>query len=270
MSRVFITGDKHGDFSSDNDYSKIKAFCERFETTTDDYMIVLGDHGIHYDDGWQDHRARKKLAKFPITFIMIRGNHDMRPSESWEDTFAFRDESCWGRFYVDPEVSNILYTREYAWYRFAGNMCYVIGGAYSVDKYYRLEQQAMGHRNWRWFANEQLDDRERQCAGEGLFRYLDDELFNPTKPYYILSHTCPKIFTTEINLLPQIDQESVDNSMELWMNDLYAEMLRKDRLPAKWFCGHYHTDMNFDIARFMYHDIVELEQPTLEGYHELR
>ena len=39
---IYITGDKHGDFSS------IFDFCYKYKTTRKDIMIVLGDAGINY------------------------------------------------------------------------------------------------------------------------------------------------------------------------------------------------------------------------------
>ena len=45
---IYITGDKHGDFS------EVYAFCCKNKTTRDDLMIVLGDAGINYYANEQD------------------------------------------------------------------------------------------------------------------------------------------------------------------------------------------------------------------------
>ena len=138
IGRVFVTGDKHCNFMSDLDYKKVEVFCKRFNTTTDDVMIVLGDHGVAYDGAWSDHHAKKKLGKLPITFVMIRGNHDMRPSRTWQRLLVRKPGVIEGWFYEDPDVKNILYTDEYGWYMFNDIRTFIIGGAYSVDKYYRI------------------------------------------------------------------------------------------------------------------------------------
>ena len=44
-------------------------------------MIVLGDNGVNYWGGKRDKALKKKLEALPITFMMIRGNHDQRPSK---------------------------------------------------------------------------------------------------------------------------------------------------------------------------------------------
>ena len=39
---IYITGDTHGNFQ------RIKEFCQEQQTTTNDYLIILGDAGINY------------------------------------------------------------------------------------------------------------------------------------------------------------------------------------------------------------------------------
>jgi len=46
---IFITGDTHGDFS------RFTNFCQRFETTKSDIMIILGDTGINFSGGLKDY-----------------------------------------------------------------------------------------------------------------------------------------------------------------------------------------------------------------------
>lgn len=256
MGRVFITGDKHGNFSSDEDYQKIKKFCDQFETTTSDMMIVLGDHGIHYDGTWGDHHARKKLAKYPITFVMIRGNHDMRAQTSWHRVFVMKPGTVTGWFREDPENKNILYTDEYGWYTFANRQTFVINGAYSADKFYRLMMQRCGHVNARWFSDEQLNKEERDAAEQMLFSEA-----KPNAPFLVMSHTCPIRFKPTECFLPQIDQSTVDETMEKWMDELFEKTIRLGLPLTRWYCGHWHTDKTVEPMRFVYHDILELEGP---------
>jgi 3-oxoacid CoA-transferase subunit A len=249
---VFITGDKHGDFRSDFDYQRVKNFCENYETTLDDFIIVLGDHGIHYDGEWHDHNSRKKLGKYPITFIMIRGNHDMRPEPGWKRLFLMKPGTVTGWFWEDPEVANVLYTDEFGWYTFRDQPVFVIGGAYSVDKYYRLEMRAQGHTGYRWFRDEQLSEKEMTEAYRLFFSQL-----RPGQPATIMSHTCPLGFKPADKLLPMVDQSTVDESMEKWMDKLYLDALNLGIDFNKWYCGHWHTDRTVEPVRFLYHDIIE-------------
>lgn len=55
--------------------------------------------------------------------------------------------------------------------------------------------------------------------------------------------------------LPLVDQSTVDNSMELWMDEL------KDQCEWNiWIWGHYHADrVERPHVEMYYHDIDELE-----------
>ena len=65
---IYITGDKHGDFS------EVYAFCCKNKTTRDDLMIVLGDAGINYYANEQDIYLKNSLLQYPMTFFCIRDN----------------------------------------------------------------------------------------------------------------------------------------------------------------------------------------------------
>lgn len=52
MARIFITGDKHGDFSF------LPLWCKQNNTTLDDILIILGDAGINYYGGKKDKRIK--------------------------------------------------------------------------------------------------------------------------------------------------------------------------------------------------------------------
>lgn len=253
MGRVFVTGDKHGDFQSEYDYARIKNFCQTHGTTKEDVVIILGDHGVRYFDDWRDYHAKKKLAKMPIRFVLLRGNHDMRVSPMWKRKYLDEPHIC-GWFVEDPDFPDILYTEEFGWYWFGGKRVFVINGAYSADKYYRIEMNEYGNKNYRWFFNEQLSDSERSEA-QALF--LHEMHFGP---FSIMSHTCPISFKQLDNALPYVDQELVDETMEKWMEELYDAIKNEDAELDKWYCGHWHVDRTVTPMRFMYHDIIELER----------
>ena len=70
---------------------------------------------------------------------------------------------------------------------------------------------------------------------------------------FILSHTCPFKYIPRDMFLSQIDQSTVDDTMEHWMDGF------EESVPyEKWYCGHWHTDRSVDRMRFMYHDIILL------------
>lgn len=144
-------------------------------------------------------------------------------------------------FYMEPEFPNIAFGMDGGVYEFYGMKCLVIGGAYSVDKYYRLRHGR------RWFADEQ-PSQETKDRVESKIAQLDNRVD------VVLTHTCPgKYIPTEM-FLPGIDQSTVDTSTEEWLDKI------EDTLDYKlWLCGHYHTDKSIDKMRFMLNDIVCLE-----------
>ena len=245
MSRIFVTGDKHGIFA------KLQSELYRINTTKKDVVIILGDHGTLYYGEDKDNYKKSYLNSLPATFICIRGNHDRRPdhpSYIHEYTYFNTDEYA-GYFYVDPKYPSILYTTEYGWYRFGSKNVFVIGGAYSVDKFYRLAMQKQGLSKYLWFSDEQLSFTERQQAAKTLMFATQEN------GYVIMSHTAPLRYKPLENLLPNIDQSTVDESMEIWMNALYDNIEH-----SKWYCGHWHVDKSVDKMRFMFDDLEMFDE----------
>jgi predicted phosphodiesterase len=96
MSRIFITGDTHGDI----DYAKLntRQFKEQKNLTKDDYVIVLGDFGVlwnSYTKYCPDRLSKRDLNFIDwyenknFTTLWIDGNHDNHiaiktfPIEEW-------------------------------------------------------------------------------------------------------------------------------------------------------------------------------------------
>ena len=82
---------------------------------------------------------------------------------------------------------------------------------------------------------------------------------NDNQLSYILTHTCPTSMEPKDMFLPQIDQSTVDKSMEIFLERILKTLEEKNVQYEKWFCGHWHTDRfvpgNF---RFMFMDILAL------------
>lgn len=235
---VYITGDTH------RVYDDIEAFCKRNKTTKNDLIIILGDNGVNYYGGRPDNRIKNRLSSLPITFFFIRGNHDMRPSgKTYLNTYSHIVN---GRVLMEEQYPTLLFAMDGEPYRINGKTCFVIGGAYSVDKHIILQLNIAGNNNYKWFEDEQLSKEEMKAAESALGRLN----WNVD---YVFTHTCPDKYIPREKFIPSIDQSKVDNTMEHWLGSI------EDRLIySKWFCGHWHTDKITGRMRFMYKDIIPL------------
>ena len=140
---IYYTGDTHGEVE------KLIAFSERFHLTPEDTIVILGDAGWNYYTDKRDFLAKSFLKRLGVTIFSIHGNHEARPGK-----LSFYHEAEWrgGSVYVEDEFPNILFAKDGEVYDLDGHIAIAIGGAYSVDKYYRLS-------HWlKWFSDEQPDD----------------------------------------------------------------------------------------------------------------
>lgn len=253
---IYITGDKHGHFES------IEAFCAEHNTTKDDVLIALGDLGVNYYGGRRDRSRKKYLNSLPITICAIRGNHERRPELDWSIRTIATD-SIVGTFIVEPGFDSILYAQDGRTYGLktaeGWKTAYVIGGAYSVDKYYRLGCYAAGNTNMLWFEDEQLSEEERELVKMNLIRHLDLQASGePALPHYILTHTCPFSQEPVDMFLPFVDQSTVDTSTEEFLDEIKQILIDRD-IDYRWFCGHWHTDrVEADHLRFVFNDFIGL------------
>jgi len=224
----FITGDKHGDFR------RIERFCSS-DTSKDDVMIILGDAGINYYQNSRDSLLKQCLEDLPITLFCLHGNHEIRPQN-----IPTYHEKIWngGSVLAEDEYPSILFAIDGEIYHLGGKQCIVIGGAYSVDKFYRLE------RGRGWWEDEQPSEATKQ--------YVEKQLAdNGNRIDVVLSHTCPlKYEPTEV-FLSFIDQTGVDKGTEAWV-DTIEERISYDN----WYCGHYHTQKTVDRVQFFFESII--------------
>ena len=221
---IYLTGDIHGN------PTQVELFCSKMQLTEKDTIIMLGDVGLNYYGGKRDRLPKRILSSLPVTFLCIHGNHENRPQNIPE-----YKPTIWngGRVLVDEEHPNILFAEDGEIYDLDGKKALAIGGAYSVDKFYRLQ------RGFGWWADEQPSELTKRKV-EGVVNECKDIDI-------ILSHTCPKKYIPTEMFLPMIDQSSVDNSTEEWLDTI------EDTVNYKaWYCGHWHTDKRIDKMHFLF------------------
>lgn len=228
---IFVTGDTHGS------YKRLRAYFRGRTASKGDLLIVLGDTGLNYHGDERDLPHKRSAARLPLTLLCLRGNHDRRP----EALPGHRSERRYGgTVYVENAYPDILYAADGEIYELEGRSVLTVGGAYSVDKEWRLAH------GYHWFADEQIsgecmDEIEAKLAGR---HWRVDT---------VLTHTCPLRYEPSEALFGSIDQSTVDKNMEVWLDGLEQRLSYR-----QWLCGHYHIDKRDGPLRFLYRDVVAL------------
>ena len=222
IKNFIITGDTHGHVVLR--LEKIKINYPDF-LTEETAVIILGDAGINYWLNNSDKKNKRMISGYGYTIYCVRGNHEERPENL--GYAPVWDENVGNFVRMEEGFPRIRYLYDGGIYNFKGHRTLVIGGAYSIDKWYRLSQaKVMGYSGW--FEDEQLTAQEQ----ENIFENCVGQEFD-----FILSHTCPEYFEPTDLFLEGIDQSTVDKSMEQWMNRVAEQIDWK-----VWCFGHFHAD----------------------------
>lgn len=232
---VYITGDIHGV------PWKVYKFAKKMQLTEEDIIVILGDVGANYYGNAHDRLIKRTFRELKPQILCIHGNHEMRPH-----TLACYKLKEWnsGKVWVEDEFPNILFAKDGEIYTLGVHKCIAIGGAYSVDKHFRLA------RGSGWWADEQPNEEIKSFVEEQLKNYSVDVVF---------SHTCPFRYEPREMFLPMVDQKTIDDSTEKWLDEIEQNLDYK-----AWFCGHWHTDKRVDKMHFLYNSWELLEDISLE------
>lgn len=275
---IYVTGDTHGDTS------KIVEFSKQMNLTRDDTIILLGDVCLNYfsygtNNRNLDFEAKMKLSQVGANVLCIHGNHECRPE--FIDGYDVRTWNG-GIVYFENVFPNLLFARDGEIYNIEDKDFLALGGAYSVDKYYRVYEYLLkSHPNrkqeiltlgemiynpnvekdtiykanhicklyqWQahWWAEEQISPSDRK------------RIFSKIKKVgivdYVLSHTCPFSYIPREMFLPNINQKVVDDSTERWLEDVRQILDYK-----KWYCGHWHINKRVDDIQFLYGRIERIK-----------
>ncbi len=218
-----ITGDTHGQVER-----RLHQITHNMDgiVPEETAVIILGDAGLNYYLNKTDHKNKQLGSAFGLRIYCVRGNHEARP-QNIEGMKLIDDVDVGGKVYMQEEFPLIRYFVDGGEYTIAGKSVLVIGGAYSVDKYYRLALTA-GRSFSGWFDDEQLNEEERAAISQKVAgRHYD----------LVLTHTAPIDWEPVDLFLNSIDQSTVDKSMENWLSEL------KNIITwGVWCFGHYHAD----------------------------
>ena len=172
-----ITGDTHG--KVERRLYQIACSMENLNPV-ETAVIILGDAGLNYYLNRTDRKEKERCATYGFRIYCVRGNHEQRP-QNVADMMLVDDTDVGGKVYIEEAFPLIRYLMDGGEYTIAEKSVLVIGGAYSVDKYYRLER-ATGHSFTGWFEDEQLNEKERAAI-----------LASVSGKHYdlVLTHTAP-------------------------------------------------------------------------------
>lgn len=230
FNRVFVTGDIHGDMTD---------LADRVEyigsSTKDDLLIILGDcaffYSVFFDKPENDRARRKFAAALPVTILCLQGNHE----QPFKEMAADKIRLLGGDGY---HADGIYFAANGTTLNINGRTAHVVGGAYSVDKPWRLA------RGSGWWENEELSEAEL------------DSIYNNAKGKhfdFILTHTCPYNFLPREVFLPGIDQSQVSHCTEHALQKIHDETTFDH-----WYCGHFHTDKLDGKVEFFYYDVKQI------------
>lgn len=224
MSRIFITGDTHGDI----DFHKLTT--ENFPVeglTRDDYVVVCGDMGIVWGSN-SDRYMQKWWESKPWTTLFVDGNHENfhklyeYPVEEWHGGKIHR---------IMPHVYHLMRGQIFD---IDGHSFFTMGGAASHDKWARKL-------NVSWWEEELPSEQEMEEARCNL-AMVDH------KVDYIITHCLPA------SLLPFVVWNGDQDSATIFLEEVFNKVKYKH-----WYCGHYHKDVNLPFRiSIMYQNIKEI------------
>ena len=236
-----ITGDTHGLVNS-----RLKNIDSQVYIPEETVVIILGDMGLNFYLNKTDAKNKKAVNDTGFHIYAVRGNHEERPerlnmNQLW-DTYIK------GGVYYEPEFPNIRYLMDGEEYEINGHPTLVIGGAYSVDKWFRLDGRPENTDSWTgWFKDELLTLTEMADITKYTYGCKYD---------FVLTHTCPRSWEPTDLFLRSVIQSSVDKTMEYWL-DVFKEYIQWE----VWLFGHYHADRYIKPGvEMLYTSIVDLEE----------
>ena len=217
MNQIYVTGDTHGVFDW------LPEWCEDNHTTKDDKLIILGDAGILFygAKNKKEIRTKELISSCPITLWCVRGNHEARPQSRQGMKHIKIGEGKRDIMFYEPSYPTIYYAQDGAVMTLEnGKRFLFIGGAYSIDKDYRLIMK------WPWFEDEELSYREMTEILDKVSGQSFDCVF---------THTCPLSWQPYDKMIPGLDRSKISQRMEVFLENISNSISFRH-----WFFGHYH------------------------------
>lgn len=248
----YVTGDTHGGMATVTRVSNIQRNMPEKYKPEETGIIILGDAGLNFYLNGTDKKYKKMLNSMGFYIYCVRGNHEQRP-ELIPSMIMVEDTEVDNTVYMEEDFPHIRYLMDGKAYQFGDYAALVIGGAYSIDKEWRLlrsgytlaEADTANPKVCGWFKAEQLSYHERKT--------IEEEVRGKTFDF-VFTHTTALSWEPTDLFLGGIDQSKVDKTMEIWLDHL------KDSFTwGVWCFGHYHADRaERPCVEQFYYDYEEL------------
>ncbi|MDD2620936.1 MAG: metallophosphoesterase, partial [Syntrophomonadaceae bacterium] len=220
-------GDTHGEL----DIRKLNTtnFPEQYSMTKEDYVAIMGDFGLAWNDGKEDLYWRKWLADRNFTTLFIDGNHENF------DLLKRYEVVEWQGGKVHFINDSIIHLMRGQVYEIDGKTIFTMGGGSSIDKQFRKPGKS-------WWPEELPTYEEYEEALRNLEKYnwsVD----------YVFSHTISN------NMMKFMCYEKEESELNTFF-DLIEEKLKFKH----WFFGHFHADEQVkDNYRLLFIDIIPIQ-----------
>lgn len=233
---IYVTGDRHGGYDGFSD-SKLPG---QSSWTDEDTVIITGDFGYVMRGEKNCLSERNNLDELEgkiYTICFCDGNH-----ESFDCLEQYPEEIRFGAP-VRRIRHNIFWLQRGYVYTIEGKTFFVFGGAYSIDKAFRLQYQAVcGEKIW---FEKELPTPEEYLRAIASLQDHNNQID------YIITHTAPGA------IIPRITGTNAaagERPLTDFLNYIYHEVSFQ-----KWFCGHYHCDLKIntliDVCYEVAHEI---------------
>lgn len=270
IKQLFVVGDIHGEFNNffniiRRNLNMIKNTDEREEFIikvqnnkgriyyNDSVIIVCGDCGFgfnkqqYYFDIFN--KINSILADSNTHIIFVRGNHD--------DPSYFNDEII--------NMSNIKSVPDYSVIKTFGNNTLCVGGAISVDRLWRKQQEI---RLNKYSKNKKLLywEDENVIINENILSELKENNIQLTN---VVTHTCPSFAfpyekDTAISWFKFDKDLRTDIDNERKMMDWLFSTLTSEHNIKTWSYGHFHLmseEMKNGVLFIANDDSISIKNP---------
>lgn len=233
MSRIFITGDIHGDGNIDK--LSFECWPESKDLTKDDYLIICGDFGLVWDDpqSKQEVYWLNWLTKIkPWTTLFVDGNHENHvklnsyPVEEWRGGKVHKITDS----VIHLMRGQIFNINDCKWFTY--------GGAESIDKEWRTPYKS-------WWPQEtpSLEDYNEAIRNLQTVDFKVD---------YVVTHAMPEDY---VERYFPYRRGMNGNTTPFQLYDFKKIIEYKH-----WYCGHYHKDADINNSfHMLYNDIIEVK-----------